>query len=125
MAEGYSAAEAIALLEDLASRALYMKLHVGAPGPNGTANAAVETTRVAVTWGTPVLDGLFVVMTHTNALEWVTVDGSEDYSHASFWSQSTGGTFRCSGLITASAVMVGDNWTLPIGAYLMRLPVAS
>ncbi len=125
MAEGLSQAEAIALLTNLATRALYMQLHTGPPGPNGTANVATETDRVAVTWGTPVLVGAAVEMTHTNDLDWVGVAASEQYRYASFWSLVTGGTFRVSGLITADAVTVGNDFTLPAGAYIFRYPLAS
>ncbi len=125
MAEGLSQAEAIALLEDLALRALYMQLHTGAPGAAGNANIAAETDRVAVTWGTPVLVGSAVEMTHTNDLEWLLVAGSERYTHATFHDAASAGSFRVSGLITASAVVVGDNWVLPAGAYIIRYPLAS
>lgn len=125
MAEGLSQAEAIALLSNLATRATHIKLHIGAPGANGTANPAAETTRKAVTWGTPVLVGSAVEMTHTNALAWTGVAGTEDYTHASFWDNLTAGNFRFSGLITADAVVTGNDFTLPIGAYIVRYVLAS
>lgn len=125
MAEGLSQLEAIDLLADLATRALYMQLHIGAPGPNGTANIAAETDRKSVTWGTPALVGVAVEMTHTNDLTWPGVAGSEDYTHASFWTLASGGTFRISGLITASPVISGDDWELPVGAYIIRYPLAA
>lgn len=125
MAEGLSELEAISLLTDLKTRALFMQLHIGAPGPNGTGNPAANTLRKSVTWGTPVLVGSAVEMTHTNELKWTGVGASEDYTHASFWTLVTAGTFRLSGLITASPVISGDDWALPIGAYIVRYPLAS
>lgn len=125
MAEGLSQLEAIDLLNSLKTRALHMQLHIGAPGPNGTANIAAEQDRVAVTWGTPALVGTAVELTHTNDLVWPTVAGSERYTHASFHTLNAGGTFRLSGLITASPVVTGDTWTLPSGAYVVRYPLAA
>jgi hypothetical protein len=126
MAEGLFQAEAVALLEDLATRALYMRLHIGPPGAAGTSNLAAEDDLVAVTWGTPALVGAAVEMTHTNDLEWPLVEGSEKYTHATFLDDDDGsGVVRLSGLITASAVVVGDNWVLPAGAYIVRWPLAS
>jgi len=125
MAEGLSQAEAIALLTDLASRALYMKLHTGAPGAAGTANAAIETTRKLLTWDTPALVGSAVEMTHTNDLAWTGVAGSEDYTHVTFWDHVSAGNFRFSGLVTADAVVTSDDFTLPAGAYIVRYTLAS
>jgi hypothetical protein len=125
MAEGLPEVEAIALLSNLATRALFMQLHTGPPGPLGTANIATENDRKAVTWGTPVLVGAAVEMTHSNVLSWPDVAGSEDYTHASFHTLITGGTCRLTGQITASPVVALDDWSLPAGAYIVRWPVAS
>jgi hypothetical protein len=104
----------------------YAKLHVGDPGAAGTANAAVETDRIDTTWDTPDTSVAGIVtMTHTNQLDLVSVAGSEDYSHVSYWSAPTGGDFGGSGSITADPVVVGDNWFLPAEALIVNQPCAA
>ena len=50
---------------------------------------------------------------------------AETYSHVSLWTASSGGTFIASGSITASAVSIGDTFTIPIGDITVSMPVAS
>lgn len=40
-----------------ANAAVYAKLHIGSPGAAGTTNAAAETTRQAVTFGSAAASG--------------------------------------------------------------------
>lgn len=105
-----------------APTAFYLKLHVGDPGSAGASNAATETTRKAVTFGTSASGGSIA---NTVAVTWTAVAGSEDFSHYSIWDASTSGNFLGSGLITANAVTAGDDFTLAIGAVVLALTVAA
>jgi hypothetical protein len=127
MTVGWAMVAAIDTLDDRAEEYPWIKLHVGDPGAAGTANPAVETDRIQATWGAAAasVDNLSAQLTHTNDLEWTTVAGTEDYTHVSGWSASTAGTFGWSGLLTADAVVTGNNFTLPAGAYILRQPVAA
>ncbi|MGW4525182.1 phage tail fiber protein [Amycolatopsis sp. NPDC004378] len=121
MAEGFSTAAANTRLDDQVTAYPYFKLHVGAPGPNGTANAAVETTRknpaFAAAAGASKASSADAV--------WTGVAGTEDYTHWSQWSAPTGGNFGGSGSVTANAVTAGDTFTIPAGQLVLTLPVAS
>lgn len=101
----------------------WIKLHVGDPGAAGTSNAAGNTTRKQVTFGTA--SGGAVA--NTAAVTWTTgeVTTSEDYTHYSIWTASTAGTFYGSGTITANAVTAGDQFTLPIGDIDLTLSTAA
>jgi hypothetical protein len=121
MAEGFSTAAANAVLNTQGSTYSWIKLHVGAPGANGTSNAATETTRKQATWGS----ASGASMTTTADLVWTGVAGSEDFTHYSEWSASSGGTFGGSGVITANAVTSGDTFTIPAGSLVQTIPVAS
>ena len=121
MAEGLSTTAANALLSALAATYTWAQLHVGAPGVNGTANVAVETDRIQVTWGSP-LGG---VMSNTNVLTWLGVAGTEDYTNVTLWTAVTLGTFGMSGSITANAVTTGDTFMIPVGELDAAFPIAS
>ena len=96
---------------------IWIQLGTGDPGPNGTAtgNPAGNATRKDLTaaMGTAASGAI----TNTAAITWTTgeVDTSEDYTHWTLWTASTAGTFLCSGLMTANAVTIGDEFTIPIG----------
>ena len=112
MPEGLSVTAANQCLSTLASNYTWAKLHVGAPGAAATANAAVEATRKQVTWSTPASAAMDNA---TTALQWVNVAGSEDYTHITLWTASTGGTFGFSGTIVANPVTASDNFTIAVG----------
>jgi len=103
----------------------YAKMHTGDPGALGTANAATETDRVSTTWDAPddSVAGV-VTMTHTNQLDLTGVAASEDYTYVSYWSASSGGDYGGNGPITSDAVVIGDNWFLPVGALIVSQPCA-
>ena len=121
MAEGFSTAAANAALDAQVTAYPWLKLHVGPPGANGTANAATETTRknpsFASASGASKASSADAV--------WTGVAGTEDYTHYSQWSTSSGGTFGGSGAITANAVTTADTFTIPAGSWVLTLPVAS
>lgn len=121
MAEGMSSAAADLALAPVLAAYTWIKLHTGAPGSAGTANAATETTRKQATWAAPSGGA----SSNTGALSWTSVAGTEDYTHFSAWSASTAGTFGLSGTITANAVTTGDSFTLPIGDLDLAFPLAS
>lgn len=122
MAVGLSPTAAGEMLTTFKTNYTWAKLHVGDPGAAGTANAATETTRKQVTWTASVTTQ---AMANTNLLEWTVVAGTEDYTHVSLWTASSGGTFGASGTVTANAVTTGDTFQIPIGDLDVTLPVAS
>jgi hypothetical protein len=121
MAEGWGPTAANSALNTLVAAYPWVKLHVGAPGSAGTSNAATETTRKQVTWGSA--SGGAVAS--SAQIQWTNVAGSEDYTHATFWTASTAGTFGFSGTVTASAVTVADTFTVASGDVDVALTLAS
>lgn len=111
-----------AALTTLPQAALWVQLHVGDPGAAGTANVAAETDRIQGTFGTNAAGGL---ISNTAVLTWSGVAGAEDYTHWSAWTASTSGTFRFSGLMTSNAVLVGDDFVIPIGDLDVSFGVAA
>jgi len=116
MATGISTATANAMLNAFArgtdyagNAAVWVKLHTGDPGANGTANAATETTRQQGTWA-------------------AASGGANANSADIVWTNvSTSGTFLGSDDLTASkAVVAGDTFTIPSGSQTMAItPVAA
>ena len=105
----------------------WQKLHVGDPGAAGTANPAGNTTRQQATYGAPAAGPVASTrgISNTNALSWTSVPSTEDYTHVSTWTASTGGTFGFSGTVTANPVTAGDTFTIPIGDLDVYFPVAA
>jgi hypothetical protein len=96
-----------------ANAAVYVKLHIGDPGSAGTANAAAETTRQQVTFGSAAATG---AISNTVVITWTNVSTTETYSWVSLWTASTGGTFIGSDdLSAATAVTAGDTFRVPVG----------
>ena len=90
---------------------VYVKLHTGDPGENGTANAAGETTRKSVTFTTS--GG---VNTSSTDATWTSVSTSETYAYVSLWDNSTAGNCLGSGALASSkAVNSGDTFTISAG----------
>ncbi len=121
MATGFGSAGAGTALDAMKAAYSWVKLHVGDPGANGTANPAAETTRKQATWGTTTA-GAF---SNTNSLDWTNVAGSEDYTHFTVWTASTAGTFGWSGTITANPVVTGDNMTFAASSFTTSVTLAS
>jgi hypothetical protein len=117
MTLGYAPARARKHLDDLVTDAPFMQWHVGDPGAAGTANPAANTTRVDTTgkWAAASTAGATTTK-QTNASITVTnVPASEDYSHVSFWTLASGGSFVASELVTANPLTAGDNLTIASG----------
>lgn len=121
MPVGLSAAVANGYLDQLFTGYPHVKLHVGDPGAAGTSNPAVNTTRVQAT--TSAAAG--GAKTNSAEMVWSNVAGAEDYTHISGWSAGTGGTFGWSGLMTANAVQIGDQFRIPVGDLDSTLTVAA
>lgn len=94
---------------------IWIQLHTADPGAAGTNAVAGNATRKDLTaaMGTAASGAI----TNTAAITWTTgeVDTSEDYTHWALFDASTAGTFLCSGTMTANAVTIGDEFTIPIG----------
>ena len=100
--------------------ALWVQLHTGHPGKDGTDNIAGNTVRVnaSTCFGTDPVDNMDGTISGSNDAAigpWLAVSTSETYTHVSFWDDETVGAFQFSGQITAAAVTAGDNWSVPIG----------
>jgi len=99
-----------------APAAIYMKLHLGNPGEDGTSNAASETVRKEVQFGA-ASNG---VISLSNAPSWTNVSATETYSHFSLWDNVSAGNCLGYGSLTSSvSVTAGDTlnvtaltWTL-------------
>lgn len=92
---------------------IWVKLHLGAPGADGTSNPAVETTRIQATYGVGAASR---AISNTAAVEWANVSTTETYTHVSLWSASSGGVFLGSDdLSSSAAVTAGDTFRIPIG----------
>lgn len=92
---------------------VYVKLHIGDPGEDGTANAAGETTRKTASFGASSGG----VCTSDADIAWTSVSTAETISHISLWDASTGGNCLGSGALTASKVVaIGDTFTIPSGS---------
>lgn len=98
-----------------ANAAFCLKLHIGDPGASGASNAATETTRKAITFGSAASTG---AVANTVAASWtaLTATGTETISWFSFWSATTSGTFLGrDDLATARAITAGDGLDVAIG----------
>ncbi len=103
---------------------VYVKLHIGEPGSDGTANPATETTRQAASFGAPSGAGPRTI-SNDASISWATIAGSQDATHFSLWDASTGGNFLGSGTITANAYSAGDTYTVGVGGLVLQLPLAA
>jgi len=121
MPEGLTSSGANTALDAVLAAHTWVKLHVGAPGAAGTANPATETTRKQATWQAAASGA----SQNTNAMSWSAVAGSEDFTHFSVWTASTGGTCGLTGQITANPVVAGDNFAIAVGDLDVSFPLAS
>lgn len=98
--------------------ACYIKLHIGDPGEDGTANAAAETTRKAVTFAAAAAGS----KNSNTAADWTSVSTTETYSYISLWDASTAGNCLWTGALSASkSVTAGDNFSIPSGSLTLTL----
>ena len=99
----------------------YIKLHIGDPGADGTANPAVETTRKSVSFAVASAGAI----ASDADISWVNIAGSEDATHFTAWDDLTAGNFLFSGTITGNAYSAGDTYTIVSGSLSASLVVAS
>lgn len=121
MTVGMATATANAALDSIFGT-VWMKLHVGDPGPAGLLNAAVNTERKQFETAAAASAA---AVTNSAALLWENVPATETYSHSSFWSALSGGTFVGSGTITGGAVTAGADFRIEAGSYTISLTPAS
>jgi hypothetical protein len=100
---------------------VYVKLHVGDPGADGTANAATETTRKSVSFSAALTGGL----TSDADVSWESIAGSEDATFFTVWDNLTAGNFLFSGTVAGNAYTAGDTFTIPSGSLTVSLTLAS
>lgn len=88
---------------------VYIKLHLGDPGEDGTANAAVETTRKLLAFA--AASGGSLAATGSPVAEWTNVSTTETYTFFSLWDASTAGNCLWAGALSAAASMTaGDTF---------------
>lgn len=88
---------------------VYLKLHTGDPGEDGTGNAATETTRKSVSWNAAASGSIGSSAT----VEWTNVSTTETYSHWSLWDNLTAGNCLWTGALSSSAaVTAGDTFQI-------------
>ena len=88
---------------------VYVKLHTGDAGEDGTSNAASETTRKVAAWATASSGAIATSAT----LEWTNVASTETYSHWSLWDALTSGNCLWTGALSSSAaVTAGDTFQI-------------
>jgi hypothetical protein len=88
---------------------VYVKLHTGDAGEDGTSNAASETTRKVAAWATASSGAIATSAT----IEWTNVAATETYSHWSLWDAVTSGNCLWTGALSSSAaVTAGDTFQI-------------
>lgn len=88
---------------------VYVKLHIGDAGEDGTSNAATETTRKVAAWASASSGAIATSAT----LEWTNVAATETYSHWSMWDALTSGNCLWTGALSSSAaVTAGDTFQI-------------
>jgi hypothetical protein len=88
---------------------VYVKLHTGDAGEDGTTNAATETTRKVAAWATASSGAIATSAT----IEWTNVAATETYSHWSLWDAVTSGNCLWTGALSSSAaVTAGDTFQI-------------
>ena len=132
MAVGLSAYLANAFLDAIGNSVavpaiadVYLQLHIGDPGDDGTSNQAVETDRVVVNgWSSAGFD-LDGQMSSELDTVWYLVAGTETYTHYTAWDASTGGNFLWSDVMTAGLATINENFNIPAGSIRLIFTIAS
>jgi hypothetical protein len=95
--------------QSLSVSTVYIALHTGSPGEDGTSNAATETSRESVSWNAASSGS----MSSSATLEWTNVAATETYTHWSAWDNATAGNCLWYGALSASAaVTAGDTFQI-------------
>ena len=105
------------MLGVLTDAMLYLQLHVGDPGVNGTTNVAALSARAPITFGDP--SGRQV--SNTADVTWFAPGADETITHCSIWTSD--GDFWWGGALEPNYdVITGVNLTIPAGAVVGALP---
>jgi len=127
MATGLSEYSANKLLDAIGNNTsfavtnVYIKLHVGDPGANGTANPADETTRKSVSFGAATAG----TITSDADISWTNITGSQDATFFTAWDSDSAGNFLFSGSVTGNSYTAGDTLTISSGTLVASLTIAS
>jgi hypothetical protein len=127
MATGLSSFLANSLLDAVgnataySASSVYVKLHVGDPGPDGTGNPATELTRKLASFGAATAG----TITSDADISWVNISGSQDATFFTAWDNLSAGNFLFSGSITGNPYTAGDTYTIASGSLTASLTVAS
>lgn len=90
--------------------AIYLQLHIGDPGSDGTANVSATTTRKLAAWSAASNGQI----TMTSDLTWVSA-ARESITHISGWDASTSGhCLFTDELDQAKNCYLGDTFELPV-----------
>lgn len=88
---------------------VYVQLHTGDAGEEGTSSVATEATRKEAAWAAASSGSIATSAT----LEWTNVAATETYSHWSLWDASTAGNCLWTGALSSSAaVTAGDTFQI-------------
>jgi hypothetical protein len=88
---------------------VYIKLHTGDPGEDGTSSAATNTSRQSAAWSAASSGSIATSAT----ISWTNVSTTETYTHWSAWDNSTAGNCLWTGALSASAaVTAGDTFQI-------------
>ena len=88
---------------------IYVQLHLGDPGPDGTANVSATTTRKPAAWSAAANGQVSI----TTDITW-TAAAKESISHISHWDALTSGHCVATDELDESKnVFVGDTFDLP------------
>jgi hypothetical protein len=121
MTVGIAAASMNSFVDGLTS-GVYLQYHVGDPGAAGTANQAGSSTRVALMF--PAASGGASTQTGTASIaSWA--GGAQTLTHVSWWSASSGGTYRGSCALSSSASVVNGDTINAVGFSVAVTPVAA
>ena len=127
MTLGYSPAKARDILDDVVTEYPFIQRHTGDPGPNGTANVSASSARQDSTgkWAASSTLGANSTKATNASITWANESAAEDHAYVTLWSLASGGTFGMSGVITANAVGIGDDFVAGSGAIVLTQPNAS
>jgi hypothetical protein len=98
---------------------LYLQLHTGDPGTNGTANVSSVGSRKSFS-RTSAAAG---VVTNSTQIQWINITPSETITHVTVWGALTSGVCYFIDDIANVAIFTGDTVTIVIGALSITLPV--
>lgn len=125
MSVGYSTAQADAMLATLDG--LYIQLHSGDPGPNGTANVIAGVSRVQANLAAATTVGTDRVRDNSAILNFTGMPVGA-VSHWTAWTLAAAGVFRDSGTINPAKTIAnaGDTFTVAAGDLDFKLgPLAA